>query len=95
MTLGERSLEREVLALFDRQADMLLRRMRQAAPAVVAAARAHAEGLGARHRRLAGRARGRSGRARQARPSSRPRSTALGAAIDEAKAAIARLLRAH
>ena len=33
MTLGERSLEREVLALFDRQADILLERMNSAAPA--------------------------------------------------------------
>jgi HPt (histidine-containing phosphotransfer) domain-containing protein len=37
MTLGEPSLEREVLQLFDRQADMLLGRMRETAPAVVAA----------------------------------------------------------
>jgi hypothetical protein len=33
MTLGDASLEREVLQLFDRQAEMLLARMRQAAPA--------------------------------------------------------------
>ena len=33
MTLGERSLEREVLALFDRQAEMLLPRIRGGAPA--------------------------------------------------------------
>ncbi len=33
MTLGERSLEREVLALFDRQADILLPRIRHGAPA--------------------------------------------------------------
>ena len=39
MTLGERSLEREVLALFDRQADMLLPRIRRGAPALVAAHR--------------------------------------------------------
>ena len=37
MTLGERSLEREVLALFDRQAEMLLPRIRRGAPAVAAA----------------------------------------------------------
>jgi HPt (histidine-containing phosphotransfer) domain-containing protein len=36
MTLGERSLEREVLALFDRQSTLLLARMRSAAPAGVA-----------------------------------------------------------
>jgi hypothetical protein len=51
MTLGERSLEREVLALFDRQADMLLPRIRSGAPAL-AAASAHtlkgsASGIGA------------------------------------------------
>jgi HPt (histidine-containing phosphotransfer) domain-containing protein len=51
MTLGEKSLEAEVLALFDRQADMLLTRMEQAAPAA-AAAFAHtikgsARGIGA------------------------------------------------
>jgi HPt (histidine-containing phosphotransfer) domain-containing protein len=37
MTFGEAKLEREVLSLFDRQADLLLSRMRDAAPAVVAA----------------------------------------------------------
>ena len=37
MTLGDRSLEREVLQLFDRQAEMLLARMRQSAPAVAGA----------------------------------------------------------
>jgi HPt (histidine-containing phosphotransfer) domain-containing protein len=36
MTLGDRSLEREVLKLFDRQAELLLARMRQVAPAGVA-----------------------------------------------------------
>jgi HPt (histidine-containing phosphotransfer) domain-containing protein len=51
MTLGEKSLEAEVLALFDRQTDMLLTRMEQAPPAA-AAAFAHtikgsARGIGA------------------------------------------------
>ena len=51
MTLGELSLQREVLALFDRQADMLLPRIRQGAP-TMAAASAHtlkgsAVGIGA------------------------------------------------
>jgi HPt (histidine-containing phosphotransfer) domain-containing protein len=36
MTLGELSLQREVLALFDRQADMLLPRIRGGAPAMAA-----------------------------------------------------------
>jgi hypothetical protein len=51
MTFGETALEREVLTLFDRQADLLLSRMRDAPPAV-AAAYAHtlkgsARGIGA------------------------------------------------
>lgn len=37
MTLGDRSLEREVLVLFERQATLLISRMRQAAPEDVAA----------------------------------------------------------
>jgi hypothetical protein len=35
MTLGEQSLQREVLALFDRQAELLLPRMTNAAPPAV------------------------------------------------------------
>jgi HPt (histidine-containing phosphotransfer) domain-containing protein len=51
MTLGDKSLEAEVLALFDRQAGILLARMRQAPPAA-AGAFAHtlkgsARGIGA------------------------------------------------
>jgi HPt (histidine-containing phosphotransfer) domain-containing protein len=51
MTLGERSLEREVLELFGRQADLLLPRIRRGDPAL-AAASAHtlkgsAVGIGA------------------------------------------------
>lgn len=38
MTLGERRLEREVLALFDRQADLLIGRLGADDPGVVAAA---------------------------------------------------------
>jgi HPt (histidine-containing phosphotransfer) domain-containing protein len=37
MTLGDRSLEREVLALFDRQIGMLIARIDGAEPAVIAA----------------------------------------------------------
>jgi HPt (histidine-containing phosphotransfer) domain-containing protein len=51
MTLGERSLEAEVLMLFDRQADILLARMRDCAPAAVAAfahtLKGSARGIGA------------------------------------------------
>jgi HPt (histidine-containing phosphotransfer) domain-containing protein len=35
-TMGDRSLEREVLQLFDRQADLLIARMRAAPPAGIA-----------------------------------------------------------
>ena len=91
MTLGERSLEREVLALFDRQADMLLPRIRRGDPAV-AAASAHtlkgsAVGIGA------------FGVARAAEAVERAEVAAFAAAIEtlaavleETKAEIARLL---
>jgi hypothetical protein len=51
MTLGDHSLQREVLQLFDRQAEMLLARMSAAEPAVVAALahtlKGSARGIGA------------------------------------------------
>jgi len=51
MTLGERSLEAEVLTLFDRQAEILLAHMRDCAPAAVAAfahtLKGSARGIGA------------------------------------------------
>jgi HPt (histidine-containing phosphotransfer) domain-containing protein len=90
MTLGERSLEREVLALFDRQADMLLPRIRRGDPAL-AAASAHtlkgsAVGIGAFG----------VARAAEAVEQSKAGSTAaidtLAAVLEEAKAEIARLL---
>ena len=37
MTFGDRSLERELLQLFDRQAEVLIARMRQSDPSVLAA----------------------------------------------------------
>ena len=97
MTLGERSLEREVLALFDRQAEMLLPRIRRGDRAV-AAASAHtlkgsAVGIGA-----FGVAR--AAEAVEQAQDSVLRDAAFAAAIDtlaavleEAKAEIARLLR--
>jgi HPt (histidine-containing phosphotransfer) domain-containing protein len=93
MTLGERSLAREVLALFDRQADILLPRIRTGAPAQ-AAASAHtlkgsAVGIGAF----------RVADAAAAVERAKPEDAAIAAAIatlaamlDEAKAEIARLL---
>lgn len=51
MTLGDRTLEREVLGLFDRQAEMLCARMSGAEPAVIAASahtlKGSARGIGA------------------------------------------------
>jgi HPt (histidine-containing phosphotransfer) domain-containing protein len=91
MTLGERSLEREVLALFDRQADMLLPRIRRGDPAL-AAASAHtlkgsAVGIGA------------FGVARAADAVEQAKDGSVAAAIEtlaavleETKAEIARLL---
>ena len=97
MTLGELSLQREVLALFDRQADILLPRIRRGAPAV-AAASAHtlkgsAVGIGAFKVARAAEA------VEHARGCESP-DAAVAATIDplatvleEAKAEIARLLR--
>ena len=91
MTLGERSLEREVLALFDRQADILLPRIRRG-DAALAAASAHtlkgsAVGIGA------------FGVARAAEAVERAKDASIATAIDtlaavleETKAEIARLL---
>jgi len=97
MTLGELSLQREVLALFDRQADILLPRIRQGAPAL-AAASAHtlkgsAAGIGAfRVARAAE-------HVEQAQSLERDAALVaavdtLAAMLDEAKAEIARLLNA-
>jgi HPt (histidine-containing phosphotransfer) domain-containing protein len=98
MTLGERSLEREVLALFDRQADMLLPRIRQGDPAVAAASvhtlKGSALGIGAFKVARAAEA------VEQARTLEvRDRAAAhaidtLAAMLEEAKAEIARLLSA-
>jgi HPt (histidine-containing phosphotransfer) domain-containing protein len=97
MTLGERSLEREVLQLFDRQAAILMGRM-QAAPAAAMAALAHT---------LKGSARA-IGAVRVARAAeivefvdtgdaadAARALAALIAATEEARAFIADLLRAH
>jgi HPt (histidine-containing phosphotransfer) domain-containing protein len=94
MTLGERSLEREVLQLFDRQAAILVERM-QTAPA---------EALGALAHTLKGSARAigaaRVARAAEALEFAGAADTvlalaALGTASEEARAFIADLLRAN
>jgi HPt (histidine-containing phosphotransfer) domain-containing protein len=93
MTLGDRKLEREVLELFDRQAEMLLARMRAAEPAGVASL-AHA---------LVGSARGigawRVAAAAEALEAAiaatgQPALRELTAAVGEARRAIGGLLRA-
>jgi HPt (histidine-containing phosphotransfer) domain-containing protein len=97
MTLGERSLEREVLQLFDRQAMLLIARM-QAAPAGALASLAHTLKGSARAIGAGSVARtaetvelmGTDNAADLARA-----LAALGAAIEEARAYIAELLRAH
>ena len=61
MTLGERGLEVEVLALFDRQAAVLLARMEEFHARGRCRLRAYTEGLGPRHRGLARRRGGRCG----------------------------------
>jgi HPt (histidine-containing phosphotransfer) domain-containing protein len=95
-TLGDRSLEREVLQLFDRQATLLIARMRTAAPSGVATL-AHT---------LKGSARGigawRVARAAEALELAGARAGEIGGALDrlnaaseEARGVIADLLRAN
>jgi HPt (histidine-containing phosphotransfer) domain-containing protein len=94
MTLGEQGLQREVLALFDRQVDILLPRVRCGAPDV-AAASAHtlkgsAAGIGAWRVAHAAKA------LEEAKGAALATAVdALGAAIAETKAEIALLLRSH
>ena len=94
MTLGERSLEREVLALFERQAELLLERMAQSERAVVATAahtlKGSAQGIGAWRVALAAEAVEYSDAAGQSLA-----VDALADAVEEARAAIGRLLAAH
>jgi len=97
MTLGERSLEREVLQLFDRQASMLLTRMRAAAPAL-AAASAHtlkgsALGIGAFE--VARAAEAVEFAASHDADTLPVRVRQLGGCIDAARGVIADLLPAH
>jgi HPt (histidine-containing phosphotransfer) domain-containing protein len=95
-TLGDRSLEREVLQLFDRQSTLLIARMRTAAPAGVATLahtlKGSALGIGA----------WRVARAAEALELAGTRDGEIGGALDrlnaaseEARAVIADLLRAN
>jgi Hpt domain len=92
MTLGEVGLEAEVLMLFDRQATVLLVRMRDAPPAAVAAfahtLKGSARGIGAW--RVADAADAVEVNATGADAGATARAVArLAAAVDEAKAVIA------
>lgn len=93
MTLGDRDLEREVLQLFDRQADLLLARMHSSAPQAVAALahtlRGSASSIGANKVASAAEA------LEQAAGGAERVITmqALAQTIDEARAEIAVLLR--
>ncbi len=97
MTLGDRALEREVLALFERQATLLIARMRQATP----------EGVATLAHTLKGSARGigawrvaRAAETLEAMGTIGTRNLAaeldrLAAAADEARAVIAELMNAN
>jgi HPt (histidine-containing phosphotransfer) domain-containing protein len=97
MTFGDSSLEREVLQLFDRQAEILIARMRVSDPAAVATLahtlKGSACGIGA----------GNVAQAAEAAELAAGRSPAeagaaldgLAKAVDEARALIGNLLRMH
>ncbi len=98
MTLGDASLEREVLQLYDRQAGILLARMQQVTP-TAAAAYAHtlkgsSSGIGAFKVARAADA-VESAATRNAEADVTAAISRLGTAISEARAMIAELLRAH
>jgi len=97
MTFGDRSLEREVLQLFDRQSELLLERMRASEPAAIATLahtlKGSAVGIGAT--RVASAAAEVEATA-QAKPGESSRAIdELAQAVDEARAAISALIRAH
>jgi HPt (histidine-containing phosphotransfer) domain-containing protein len=97
MTLGERSLEREVLELFDRQSDMLFARMCKSTPEVAAAAahtlKGSARGVGAW--RVASTAEAVELAAAGKAAAFKTALGALKTAVEETKTAIAELLRAN
>jgi len=97
MTLGERSLEREVLQLFDRQATILLARMQEAplasVPALAHTLKGSARAIGAAHVARAAEAVEFMDTA-DAADCTRTLG-ALRAVTEEAQAFIADLLRAH
>jgi HPt (histidine-containing phosphotransfer) domain-containing protein len=97
MTLGERSLEREVLQLFDRQAKTLMERIETAPPQDIAALvhtlKGSARAIGAMSVARAAEAVELMDRATES--DLRRSVAALRASAEEARAFIADLLRAH
>jgi HPt (histidine-containing phosphotransfer) domain-containing protein len=97
MTLGDRGLEREVLALFDRQATILVARMREAEPADVASVahtlKGSARGVGAW--RVAGAAEAVEQAASAGEADLDAAIGRLALVTEEARAVIAELLRAN
>lgn len=97
MTFGDRSLEREVLQLFDRQSELLLERMRASEPAAIATLahtlKGSAVGIGAA--RVA-RAAAEAELVARAKPAESSGAIAkLAQAVEEARAEISTLIRAH
>jgi HPt (histidine-containing phosphotransfer) domain-containing protein len=95
MTFGDRSLEREVLALFDRQASILIERMKKvgatAVPGLAHTLKGSARGIGAG--RVAFAAEKVELAVSQGEDEVKTALTALEAVTAEARAAIAELLR--
>ena len=97
MTFGDRSLEREVFQLFDRQSELLLERMRTSEPAAIATLahtlKGSSVGIGAK--RVASAAAEVEATA-QAKPDEMSRAIdELAQAVEEARAEISALIRAH
>ena len=95
MTFGDRNLEREVLELFDRQAAMLIERMRAGNPAAIASLahtlKGSAAGIGAG--RVVIDAQAVEIAASHSASECSKAIDRLAAAVDEARALIAQLLR--
>jgi hypothetical protein len=96
MTLGDRGLEREVLALFDRQATVMVSRMRAASPGTASTVahtlKGSARGVGAWRVAAAAEA---VELAASGDGDLSAAITRLAAVAEEARAVIAELLRAH
>lgn len=97
ITFGDRSLEREVLQLFDRQSELLLARMRVSEPAAIATLahtlKGSAVGIGAA--RVA-RAAAEAELVAQAKPGENSGAIAkLAQAVEEVRAEISILILAH